>query len=131
MKELLTSLSFPVFTEHGLTYACLSAQPRENLEWSMLCPSVMKTANKTIALLDGPQRNSLSAAADVPPMWQASYLNSVPVLGPLISIFGNALRYNVTLEDCADFIAADLEKADGEFVGHRVGLIDAGKAKTE
>jgi len=97
----------------------------------MLCPNVMKPANKTIALLDGPQQNPLSAAADVPPMWQASYLNSVPVLGPFISIFGNVLRYNVTLEDCADFIAADLEKADSEFVGHRVGLFDPGKAKTE
>lgn len=130
-NQWLTVRSLPVFIEHGLTYACLSAQPRENLEWSLLCPNVMKPASKAVTLLDEPGENPLTAAADAPPLWQPSYLNSIPVLGTYISLFGNALRYNTILEDCADFMAADLEKKDREFVGHRVGVIEAGKAKNE
>lgn len=56
---------------------------------------------------------------------------SVPFFGTLFSIFGNAPKYNIMLEDCADFIASDLENPHSEFVGHRVGLRDLGKAKAQ
>ncbi|KAF6226708.1 hypothetical protein HO173_012375 [Letharia columbiana] len=122
----------PLFTEHNLTYIYLSKQ--KNLQWSMFCPSNMIPASKTVTLLDAPRGNPLNASADVPPGFQNSYFHNIPYLGPIISSVGNAPKYGTTLEDCADFIAADLEKKDTRFVGHRVGVIDAGtagKGKTE
>ena len=99
----------------------------------MFCPSQMSPSSKTITLLDIPRGNPLNASADEPPGFQNSFLHRIPYLGPFISIIGNAFRYATTLEDCADFIAADLERGDMKFVGHRVGVITdtAGKGKTE
>ena len=94
----------------------------------------MNPASKTINLLDAPRGNSLNASADVPPGFQKSYLHGIPYLGPFISVVSNSMRYTITLEDCADFIAADLASKDTRFIGHRVGIIDAGaagKGKTE
>ncbi|MCJ1401672.1 hypothetical protein MMC11_004889 [Xylographa trunciseda] len=122
---------FPMFTEHALTYACLRNQPPENLQWSILCPSAMTAAIKEIGVLTVPRPTSLTASADVPPSWRYSYFVSIPIIGPLFSVLGNALRYGISLEDCAEFMAADLEKAGSEFVGHRVGLINEGKGKVD
>ena len=94
----------------------------------------MAPASKTVTLLDAPRGNSLNASADVPPGFQTSYLHNIPYLGPFLGIVGNAYKYGTILEDCADFLAADLENKDTKFVGHRVGVIDAGseaKGKTE
>ena len=94
----------------------------------------MVPASKTIDLLDAPRGNPLKASVDVPADFQKSYLHSVPFLGPLMGILGNFPRYGTTLEDCADFIAADVAKKDTTFVGRRVSVIDggtAGKGKTE
>ena len=88
----------------------------------------MIPASKDITLLDAPRGNSLNASADAIPGFQNSYFHNIPYLGPFLSVVGNAHRYGTTLEDCADFIAADLEKGDTKFVGHRVGVIDAGTA---
>ena len=94
----------------------------------------MVPASKTVTLLDAPRGNPLNASADVPTGFQNSYMHNIPYLGPFISIISNLYKYNATLEDCADFIAADLEKKDTIFVGHRVSVTDAGgagKGKTE
>lgn len=94
----------------------------------------MIPASNTVTLLAAPRGNTLKASVDVPTDFQNSYFHNIPYLGPLISIIGNALKYDTTLEDCADFIAEDLEKEDTQFVGHRIGVIDtgtAGKGKTE
>ena len=94
----------------------------------------MFPASKTINLLEAPRGNPLKASVDVPAGFQTSYLHSIPYLGPIISILGNVANYGTTLEDCADFIAADVEKKDTRFVGHRVSVIEAGtagKGKTE
>ena len=99
----------------------------------MFCPSQMSPSSKTITLLDVPRGNSLDASADVPPGFQNSFLHRIPYLGPFISVITNASRYGTILEDCADFIGADLERDDTKFVGHRVGVITntASKGKTE
>lgn len=91
----------------------------------------MTPISKTISLDGRSRRNPLIASADTPPGWQNSYFNNVPFLGVLLSMLGNAPKYNIKLEDCADFIANELEKSNTEFVGHRVGLRDTGKGKTE
>ena len=88
----------------------------------------MVPASKTINLLDAPRGNTLNASADVPPDFQKSYLHGIPYLGPFISVVINSTRYNTTLEDCADFIAADLERKETRFIGRRVSVIDAGAA---
>lgn len=100
----------------------------------MFCPSQMVAASKTINLLDAPRGNPLKASVDVPAGFQKSYLHSIPYLGPLIGILSNFPRYGTVLEDCADFIVADVAKKDTMFVGHRVSVIDtgtAGKGKNE
>jgi len=121
-----------MFTEHVHTYALLQAKPLENLQWSMLCPSVMEPASKTIDVdTTTTGANSLVAAADVPPNFLGTYLMWLPVLGPLFHVLRNGLRYNIKLEDAADFIAADLEQPGSKFVGHRVGLIEMGIEKAK
>ena len=94
----------------------------------------MVPENKTINLLDAPHGNQLVASADMPTGFQKSYLHGIPYLGPFISLLGNFLKYTTTLEDCADWIAADVEKKDTKFVGHRVSVINAstaGKGKSD
>lgn len=83
----------------------------------------------SVSLMSEPHGNHLTVSADVPPNWQNSMFHSIPFIGPFISILGNASKYGTKLEDCADFIAADLEKPKSEFVGHRVGATDTGKPK--
>jgi hypothetical protein len=45
-----------------------------------------------------------------------------------LNIMSQAGSYYTPLEDCTDFIAADLEKGrKSEFVGYRVGVKSVGK----
>lgn len=118
-----------MFTEHLRTFAFLQTQPSKNLQWSMLCPSAMLPASKSIEPLTQPRGNPLLAEYDVPPnLWDFG-ISWVPFLGPLITTIGNAWRYNTKLEDCVDFMAADLKSGGKTFIGHRVGIIDTGKMK--
>lgn len=118
-----------MFTEHLHSLAQLQAQSSEHLQWSLFCPSVMLPASKTIEPLDTPHGNPLLTTKDEPPSFQDFYISWIPFLGPLITTMGNASRYNTKLEDCADFIAADLRSGENTFVGHRVGVFDTGKTK--
>jgi len=118
-----------MFTEHLLTLARLQAQSLEHLQWSLFCPSLMLPASKTIVPLDVPRGNSLVLAKDEPATFQDFYISWIPFLGPLITTLGNAGRYTTKLEDCADFIAADLKSGENTFVGHRVGVCETGKRK--
>ena len=129
MEEVLMYASFPMFTEHGNTFDLVSSLPSDKVQWSMFCPSVMLPASTDIQPLSQPRGNLLLAKADVPAGLQNLYIDWIPFLGPLMTIMGNAWRYNTTLEDCADFIAGDLTKLNSEFIGHRVGVIDGGKPK--
>ena len=89
----------------------------------------MRPVSKDITLLDQPRKNPLQASVYVPPNWKASYFSGVPFVGTLFNVMGNAPRYNTKLEDCADFIAADLGKQDGRFVGKRIGINEVPKGK--
>jgi hypothetical protein len=72
--------------------------------------------------------NNLVVMADSPPAWQDSFL-WLPLIGGLLNIIANAMRYTTMLEDCADFMAADLEKGlHSEWIGKRVGVIEKAKA---
>ena len=87
--------------------------------------------SKMIAFPEGIKSNPLVASADTPPEWIHTWFFGVPFLGPLVDILRNALRYNIKLEDCADFMAADLESSNTEFIGHKVGLKESDKRKPE
>ncbi|KAL8688589.1 MAG: hypothetical protein Q9218_005537 [Villophora microphyllina] len=124
---------FPVFAEHVLTYEKLIAQPSEHLEWSLFAPSQMTPASKEITLLSTPRGHSLVAANDTLPNYMTTFMSGLPFgIGLASDIMCNMLRYNTNLEDCADFMAADLAKSESEHVGHRVGVIvDNKKGKRE
>lgn len=55
----------------------------------------------------------------------------ISLFRPLLSVIGNASRYDVALEDCVHFLLEDLEKPESEFVGNRAGLINAGAGKAK
>ena len=123
--------SFPAFPEHSQTVDCISSKPREHLQWSLLAPSLMTPASKEITLLEAPKGNSLAAQNDTPADWRLNFLSGVPVLGVYAEIVLNMLRYNTTLEDCADFLAADLTKGESEHLGHKVGIIVSNEKKSQ
>lgn len=91
----------------------------------------MKPLGKTIEPLDAPRKHPLVASVDIPPRWQNSYFYNIPIVGQLFAVFGNFPRYTTNLEDCADFMASDLESSDSPFIGHRVGVYEAGKGKVD
>lgn len=91
----------------------------------------MLPESKTVQSLSSPRDNPLTAEIDIPACMSDFHIDWIPFFGPLITILGNAWKYNTTLEDCADFIARDLTKSDSEFVGHRVSVIQLGKTKKD
>lgn len=119
----------PLFMEHAQTHAHLSSLPVQNIQWSMFCPSVMAPKETSIKE-DIPEKgNGLKAEKDVPAGFHSWGIDWIPFIGPLVTVLGQAGKYNTSLEDCADWIAADLADGEAEFVGHRVGIIDMGKKK--
>ncbi|KAI9753617.1 MAG: hypothetical protein M1835_000973 [Candelina submexicana] len=126
-----TVLDVPVFTEHAISFDTLKAKPLENIKWSMLCPAHMVPANKEIAPLSKPSGNPLIASIDIPANFSRFFFSGIPFFGPFCTVLLNAGKYGTTLEDNADFLAADLTNPDSEYVGHRVGVYDTGKKKGE
>lgn len=68
----------------------------------------------------------LVAAANLPPKWNDYWIRHLPLIGKVIVCAMNASRYKTTLEQNAEFIAADLEEErSSEWVGCAVGVVDA------
>lgn len=91
----------------------------------------MKPLSKTIEPLDASRKHSLIASVDIPPNWRNFYLYNIPIVGQFLAVLGNFPRYTINLEDCVDFMASDLESPESSFIGHRVGVYEAGKGKVE
>lgn len=71
--------------------------------------------------------SNLVAKADVPPAWVQKY-RAVPLIGNYLNIMTQAQSYFSVLENCVDFIAADLETGLGsEWIGKRVGVKEKSK----
>lgn len=69
------------------------------------------------------------AKADAPPAWVETY-RSVPLIGNYLNIMAQAQSYYAVLENCVDFIAADLEKGlESEWIGKRVGVKEKSKVE--
>lgn len=91
----------------------------------------MLPASKEINLLESPRGNPLVAQNDTMAEFSPSFMTNLPYIGPYADIVKSMTRYNTALEDCADFLAADLAKGESEHVGHRVGIIATVKGKTQ
>jgi hypothetical protein len=71
--------------------------------------------------------NNLLAKADSPPDWAERY-RGVPLIGDYLDIMMQSQSYFAVLENCADFIAADLDKGlESEWVGKRVAVKEKSK----
>lgn len=71
--------------------------------------------------------SNLVAKADTPPAW-AEKFRRVPLIGNYLNIMTQAQSYFAVLENCVDFIAADLEKGlQSEWIGKRVAVKEKSK----
>jgi hypothetical protein len=88
----------------------------------MFCPNTMvpESASPTTT-----SKSKLVANAESPPLWRDSWMKYIPLIGKTLVVAMNAMRYQTTLEQSAEFIADDLESYESKWVGKRVGTIDA------
>jgi hypothetical protein len=114
----------PIFLEHRTNYKLLASLPPHAIDWSMFCPNTMlpESASPTTTT-----KAPLVASAETPPMWNASWVGYIPLVGKTLVCMMNAMRYQTTLEQSAEFIAGDLEAVESPWVGKRVGTIDGSK----
>ncbi|KAH3963997.1 hypothetical protein HBH70_230070 [Parastagonospora nodorum] len=118
--KIMMSSYVPIFLEHRENYNLLRSLPSDSIEWSMFCPNTMvpESASPTTTV-----QSKLVASADVPPLWKDSWIKHIPLIGRTLVCAINAMRYRTTLEQSAEFIAADLESHESPWVGRRVGTI--------
>ena len=123
--------SIPIFPAHKRNYMLIKSHPADMLAWSLFCASDISPK------YDTPQfpppadtsASNLVAKADAPPAWADKY-RSVPLIGNYLNIMAQAQDYYSVLENCVDFIAADLEKElESEWIGKRVGFKEKSKVK--
>jgi len=75
----------------------------------------------------GAEADELISAVDVPPAW-SNALRWIPLLGNYLNVAVQMGDYATTLEQCADFMARDLDSGlESELIGHRVSI----KAKSK
>jgi hypothetical protein len=72
--------------------------------------------------------NNLVVKGDAPPNWKDTF-RGLPLIGTYLNILAQAQSYYARLEDCVDFMSADLEKGlKSEWAGKRVGVKEKAKA---
>jgi hypothetical protein len=123
--------SIPVFPSHEQNYLLIKSHPADILAWSLFCANNIPPKNDTPQFpppADASASN-LVVKADAPPAWVETY-RSVPLIGNYLNIMAQAQSYSAVLENCVDFIAADLEKRlESEWIGKRVGVKEKSKVK--
>lgn len=126
--------SIPIYLEHRQNLQLLKSLPPDTLDWSLLCPSVMtpefaeiKVPATTATSAATSSHARLLANAASPPAWRDSWVKHIPLIGKFVLCTINAARYETTLEQNADFIAADLESYESRWSGTTVGVIDPSK----
>ncbi|MCJ1396532.1 hypothetical protein MMC18_009423 [Xylographa bjoerkii] len=121
----------PLYPSHKRNYQLIKSQPADILAWSLFC------ANDMSPKYDIPQfppsanatASNLVAKADAPPAWVKKY-RTVPLIGNYLNIVAQVQSYASVLENCVDFIAADLEKGlESEWIGKRVGVKEKSKVE--
>ncbi|RDW77832.1 hypothetical protein BP6252_05885 [Coleophoma cylindrospora] len=113
--------SVPLFPEHRVNWKLIEKTNKEDVSWSLMCPSNMVPEPTPMSLEE--RRGNLVAGADKPPAWRRTWLDRIPVLGGFLGVAAQMAAYEIPLEGCADFLASDLEKGlNSEYIGHRVSL---------
>lgn len=123
--------SIPLFPSHRGNYQLIKSYPAGTLAWSLFCASNMspKYGTPQFPPAADVSASNLVAKADAPPAWVGKYRN-VPLIGNYLNIMAQAQSYYSVLENCVDFIAADLEKGlESEWIGKRVGVKERSKVK--
>lgn len=90
----------------------------------MLCPATMNPSPEGMIGSRSASASVLTANGTTPPLWKDSWLGHIPLIGKTLVCGMNAARYTVLLEQNADFIAADLETANSQWIGQTVGTIE-------
>ena len=111
----------PIFLEHRENYRVLAALPPKVIDWSMYCPNTMVPESSSPTTTT---QTKLIASGDMPPLWHDFWVRYIPLVGKTLVCMMNAMRYQTTLEQSAEFIAADLEMYESPWIGKRVGTID-------
>lgn len=127
----VTLTSIPIFPSHKQNYMLIKSHTPDVLAWSLFCASVISPKYDTPQFPppSDASASNLVAKADSPPAWVERY-RSVPVIGNYLNIIAQSQSYFAVLENCVDFIAADLEKGlESEWIGKRVGVKE--KSKTD
>ncbi|WPH01288.1 Hypothetical protein R9X50_00412600 [Acrodontium crateriforme] len=124
--SLLTNY-LPIFREHRINYQLLQELPPNTVDWTMLCPSTMVPESSDFSVPTKSSYARLTGNARTPPQWQDSWIKHIPFIGRTLLAGMNAGRYTTTLEQNADFIAADLETVDSQWSCTTVGIIDGSK----
>jgi hypothetical protein len=123
--------SIPLFPSHKRNYLLIKSHLADVLAWSLFC------ANDISPKYDRPQfplpadvsASNLVAKADAPPAWVEKY-RTVPLVGNYLNIMSQMQSYYSVLENCVDFIAADLEKGlESEWIGKRVAVKEKSKVQ--
>ena len=121
--------SLPLFPAHKQNYLLIKSHPADTLAWSLFCANSLspKYDIPRFSPLTDVSATNLMAKADVPPAWVETY-RTVPLIGNFLNVMSQGQSYFLTIENCADFIAADLEEGlNSEWIGKRVGFKEKGK----
>jgi hypothetical protein len=119
------SYSFPLYPEHRKNYTLIQKYSTDtDIAWSLFCANFL-TPRYTPPAYPHPAEataSNLAVGTDSPPDW-GNALQGIPLVGTFLNILSNAPNYGTPLEDCVDFMAADLEKGlESQFVGKRVSV---------
>jgi hypothetical protein len=121
---MLTVCSVPIYLEHRQNLHLLKSLPPNTVDWSMLCPGTLIPESSNLDVPTTAAQGKLIANASTPPLWQDSWIKSIPLIGKTLVAAMNASRYETTLEQCAEFIASDLDSYESRWVGTTVGVIN-------
>jgi hypothetical protein len=123
--------SLPLFPSHRQNYTLVKSHSPNMLAWSLFCASEMTPKYDTPQFPPSADTSAsnLVAKADTPPAWTEKY-RRVPLIGNYLNVIAQGQDYFCILENCADFIAADLEKGlQSEWIGKRVGAKEKSKVE--
>lgn len=123
--------SIPIFPSHKQNYLLIKPHPADKLAWSLFCASDMSHKHDTPQFPPSADTSAanLVAKTDAPPAWTEKF-RSVPLIGNYLNVMVQAQSYFAVVENCVDFIAADLEKGlESELIGKRVAVKEKSKVQ--
>jgi hypothetical protein len=121
------------FDQHDATRKVIEPISVADLRWSLFCVAMMYPLDpkqKVLELLEAPRPHNLLLGKTFAPGWVDTWWINIPIIGYFINIMVVVLtQYNTKLEAAADFLAEDLEKDSGEFIGSKVAMKEKPKLK--